>query len=144
MESKRFQKRVENFVCEHCGYEVEGSGYTNHCPKCLWSKHVDVNPGDRLATCGGLMEPIAVNLENGDYVLTHKCQNCGELKKNIVCKDDDFDKVVEIASIMTEKESKKLGVANPINSVSTAPLGLGQQPIENHQPVVSSQTTNIV
>lgn len=24
-------------MCEHCSAEVLGTGYTNHCPKCLWS-----------------------------------------------------------------------------------------------------------
>ena len=52
---KKFIKVKEDFVCEHCGAEVKGDGYTNHCPKCLWSKHVDVHPGDRAAECGGMM-----------------------------------------------------------------------------------------
>jgi hypothetical protein len=42
---KRFQKTVEDFVCEHCGHPVAGNGYTNHCSQCLWSKHVDDNSG---------------------------------------------------------------------------------------------------
>ncbi|MBR6751902.1 MAG: RNHCP domain-containing protein, partial [Alphaproteobacteria bacterium] len=46
---KQFVKRVENFTCAHCGAEVFGNGYTNHCPKCLWSRHVDNNPGDRMS-----------------------------------------------------------------------------------------------
>ena len=61
---KRFNRRIEDFTCEHCGTEVHGNGYTNHCPNCLWSKHVDINPGDRAADCGGLMEPIAVEIQN--------------------------------------------------------------------------------
>ena len=60
MTARSFQRRIENFVCEHCGEKVIGDGYTNHCPKCLWSKHVDVNPGDRMAHCGGMMKPEAL------------------------------------------------------------------------------------
>ena len=71
---KKFQKRKEDFVCEHCGAEVKGNGYTNHCPKCLWSKHVDIFPGDRLEDCGGLMEPVAVEAKKaGKYTIVHKC-----------------------------------------------------------------------
>ena len=55
-----FNRKKENFVCENCGEKVEGNGYTNHCPNCLWSKHVDINPGDRAETCHGLLKPIAV------------------------------------------------------------------------------------
>jgi hypothetical protein len=58
-----FKKTKEDFVCEHCGKPVVGNGYTNHCPECLWSKHVDVNPGDRAATCLGLMEPVGVTID---------------------------------------------------------------------------------
>ena len=57
---KRFSRRTEDFTCEHCGTKVKGNGYTNHCPQCLYSKHVDINPGDRLSDCGGLMEPIDI------------------------------------------------------------------------------------
>jgi Zn finger protein HypA/HybF involved in hydrogenase expression len=48
-----FKRTIEDFTCEHCGEQVTGNGFTNHCPQCLWSKHVDIDPGDRLALCGG-------------------------------------------------------------------------------------------
>ena len=66
---KMFQKNVEDFVCGNCGGEVVGNGYTNHCPKCLWSKHVDINPGDRAEKCGGMMKPISVIKTKGDFSL---------------------------------------------------------------------------
>ncbi|MEA1909889.1 MAG: RNHCP domain-containing protein, partial [Patescibacteria group bacterium] len=62
MEKKNFIKTTEDFTCEHCGYNVKGTGYTNHCPKCLYSKHVDDVPGDRKNKCNGLMAPIGVEL----------------------------------------------------------------------------------
>ena len=74
---RKFQKRKEDFTCDHCGLAVSGTGYTNHCPRCLWGKHVDVHPGDRAATCGGLMEPIGVSLEHGSYRILHRCVACG-------------------------------------------------------------------
>lgn len=91
-----FQKTVEDFVCEHCGASVIGSGYTNHCPKCLWSKHVDIEPGDRKATCGGMMEPTAVEGATPDYVLIHTCEKCGHTKRNLLAANDDMDAVLSI------------------------------------------------
>ncbi len=39
-------KRDEEFICEHCGKKVGKLGYTSrdHCPYCLYSKHVDCVP----------------------------------------------------------------------------------------------------
>ena len=94
---KAFQRTVEDFVCEHCGVHVEGDGYTNHCPECLWSKHVDINPGDRAATCGGLMEPIEVIQSGREYVLMHTCTKCGYMKKNKLARTDNMAAVIELA-----------------------------------------------
>ncbi|MBU4142711.1 RNHCP domain-containing protein [Patescibacteria group bacterium] len=77
MQSKKFQRKKEDFVCERCGASVTGTGYTDHCPKCLWSKHVDVNPGDRLANCGGSMEPIGIEVKSGENIIYYQCQKCG-------------------------------------------------------------------
>ena len=51
---KRFigQGANQSFTCANCGAAVSplaGGGYRNHCPVCLHSLHVDVNPGDRAA-----------------------------------------------------------------------------------------------
>lgn len=94
---KKFQRKIEDFVCEKCGYEVEGNGYTNHCPRCLWSKHVDINPGDRESDCGGMMEPIGVEMKNGEYVILHRCLKCGFEKKNKVSPENDFEKILQLA-----------------------------------------------
>ena len=62
MQQKRFAKNDEGFICAHCGKEVVPLGYSsrNHCPFCLWSLHLDINPGDRASECGGSLEPIRV------------------------------------------------------------------------------------
>jgi hypothetical protein len=78
----RFTRRREDFTCEHCDARVRGDGYTNHCPRCLWSRHVDVSPGDRAAGCGGLMEPVGVLFEGGRHVLVHQCVECGHRRRN--------------------------------------------------------------
>lgn len=93
----RFQRTIENFICLHCGAEVRGNGYTNHCPRCLWSKHVDVNPGDRAASCDGLMEAIAVEGASPTYSIVHKCIRCGFERKNKVEVEDNIEALLAIA-----------------------------------------------
>ena len=75
---KKFQRKIEDFTCEHCGARVKGNGYTNHCPDCLWSKHVDNNPGDRENRCKGLMEPVDAYLKATEWYILHKCTKCGQ------------------------------------------------------------------
>lgn len=94
--TKKFQKRIEDFECEHCKTEVTGNGYTNHCPMCLWSKHVDINPGDRAEKCNGMMRPMSVEKKGDDFIIIHKCEKCGFERKKIVEKDDNFDAVIGI------------------------------------------------
>lgn len=80
--AKKFTRTTEDFTCEHCGSVVVGDGYTNHCPQCLWSQHVDVNPGDRAATCGGMMEPVGMVHKDGEQVIVQTCTRCGHTRKN--------------------------------------------------------------
>lgn len=83
--SKRFSKNDDGFVCLHCGREVPPLGYTsrNHCPFCLWSIHVDVNPGDRANECRGALRPIRTEPDpKKGFVVIHKCERCGEIRRN--------------------------------------------------------------
>lgn len=98
--SKLFSRREENFTCEVCGKQVKGNGYTNHCPDCLCSKHVDINPGDRASDCGGIMRPVAVEMKDGDYIIVHKCEKCGFIRRNKASEDDNFNKILEICKSM--------------------------------------------
>ena len=95
---KTFTKRIEDFTCAHCGADVLGNGYTNHCPKCLWSRHVDDNPGDRQSKCGGMMRPISVEQRNGEFIITHKCEKCGKTIKQHASENDDMDTIIAISS----------------------------------------------
>lgn len=95
--SKLFQKKVEDFICEKCGEKVKGDGYTNHCPKCLWSKHVDVNPGDRASTCQGMMRPVRVEVESGQYMLTYRCEKCSFVRRKKAEPEDNFDEIIKIS-----------------------------------------------
>ncbi len=95
----RFQRRVEDFICGTCGRGVVGSGFTNHCPACLWSRHVDNAPGDRAAECGGLMRPVAARYERGRYVLLHECQRCGVRKPNRAAAADNSELLIQLVAV---------------------------------------------
>ncbi|OGD31484.1 hypothetical protein A3C91_01185 [Candidatus Azambacteria bacterium RIFCSPHIGHO2_02_FULL_52_12] len=97
MGSRKFTRTKEDFICEHCASAVAGNGYTNHCPRCLWAKHVDVNPGDRKESCGGMMEPVRVERKQDAYGIVHRCVTCGKERRNMASVDDDFDELVRIA-----------------------------------------------
>lgn len=92
-----FKRTIEDFVCEHCSVEVVGTGFTNHCPKCLWSKHVDVHPGDRAEACGGMMKPVALEGSSPEYSIVHVCERCALRRKNRTAADDDSTAVVAVA-----------------------------------------------
>jgi hypothetical protein len=97
MMAKRFSRLIEDFLCENCGELVRGNGYTNHCHKCLFSKHVDINPGDREATCGGAMEPISIENGRKGFVITFKCKKCGHTKRNKSAENDNVEKIIELS-----------------------------------------------
>ena len=97
---RKFTEIDEEFVCENCGKTVGKLGYScrNHCNYCLHSKHVDINPGDRLETCHGLLEPIGIEMSNKKgYVIIYKCKKCGQIRKNKAAKDDDFNMILKIS-----------------------------------------------
>lgn len=102
-----FIRTKENFICEHCGAEVRGDGYTNHCSACLWSKHVDVEPGDRKEQCGGMMEPVDIYFRKQEWIITHRCRVCGYKRNNRVSDKDNFDEVVRLEKKINEKKVKK-------------------------------------
>ena len=66
-----------DFTCDNCDTRVVPDTKTaNHCPECLWSKHVwfGLNP------CGALMEPVDTFPGPGQAdwnVVWHRCTGCG-------------------------------------------------------------------
>jgi len=96
MQSKKFQRRIEDFICENCGTKVKGNGYTDHCPICLWGKHVDVNPGDRAAKCAGMMEPVRAEAKSGKYLLYYICKECGYKFRVKSLLEDDFEVIMKL------------------------------------------------
>ncbi len=97
-----FQRTTEDFVCGHCGVHVSGDGYTNHCPLCLWSKHVDVHPGDRASLCGGFMRPESLIVKGSTRTLVHRCVSCGYVKNNRVQDGDSEDVLIDISAYHVE------------------------------------------
>lgn len=101
----KFIARSDGFICGNCKKVVEpitfGGSYRNHCPFCLYSKHVDSGiPGDRANICQGLMRPIGVQTrKSGEFVLVHKCETCGFERLNRIAGDDNVDLLVEISGL---------------------------------------------
>ena len=92
----------ETFTCRSCGWLVTpqgaGSQHRNHCPNCLCSVHLDIEPGDREADCGGLMEPIAVWVrKGGEWAILHRCRVCGWISSNRLAADDNPVKLMSMA-----------------------------------------------
>lgn len=90
-----FKMINESFVCENCRKNIQKHpewSARNHCPFCLYSKHLDKDfPWDRASNCGWLMKPIWIdNKKNKWWMIKHKCAKCGKEILNKVATDDDF------------------------------------------------------
>ncbi len=98
----RYKQTEEVFKCRHCHRFVcppaSGGQHRNHCPYCLYSRHVDDRkPGDRMSNCGSSMEPVAhFQRPNGEYVIVHHCHGCDFERFNRIAADDDFDLVLSL------------------------------------------------
>lgn len=95
---KKFLKLDDEFICDNCFKKVEKLNYTSrdHCPFCLFSKHVDINPGDRANTCFGLLIPIDIEKFKDSFKIIYKCNKCNIIHKNIMARDDNFDEIINI------------------------------------------------
>lgn len=77
---------------------LRNGSYRNHCPECLWSRHLDITPGDRASTCRGPMRPERIDHKGGKgFVVVHCCTECGFGRPNKVA-DDDIDAVIALMS----------------------------------------------
>ncbi len=110
---KTIEQKKETFRCLHCGemvavHELMGTKHRNHCPSCLWSKHVDLEmSGDRKSECGGGMEPIGLTfkhegydkygkLKRGEIMMVHRCASCGDISINRAAADDSESSILQI------------------------------------------------
>ncbi len=94
----------DGFKCVYCHVFVSsepalsGVQNRNHCPYCLWSRHLDLlHPGDRLAACKEKMKPVGLTFKKtakkygphlGELMLVHQCQECGKVSINRIASDD--------------------------------------------------------
>jgi hypothetical protein len=109
--SYRYQNTL-GFKCNHCcayihaDETLSGVQNRNHCPYCLWSRHVDLyQSGDRLAACKAPMQPIGLSLkktgkkygcQNGELMVIHACSDCGSVSINRIAADDDAEQLYQI------------------------------------------------
>lgn len=90
------------FRCGICKWQSPpatfGTKHRNHCPRCLWSKHLDEEPGDRRCACQGAMAPIAIEVrQDGEWALVHRCSECGVLRTNRIAGDDQERSLLALA-----------------------------------------------
>lgn len=102
-----------DFRCMHCHNRVSaapmfsGVNHRNHCPYCLWSRHLDLfAAGDRLSACKGQMGPIGLTMKRsrnkyrlearGELMLIHQCIECEGLSINRIAADDDPESILTV------------------------------------------------
>ncbi len=94
-----FIKNDNSFICKNCGREVGKLKYTSrdHCNYCLYSIHIDIEPGDRKNDCLGTLEPINVEVtsKKGEVII-YRCKKCGKIVRNIVATDDNRDEIYKV------------------------------------------------
>ncbi len=98
---KKFTMKDENFICENCNESVFKLNYTarDHCPHCLYSKHVDIFPGDRDNNCHGLLKPIGIEKFKDSFKIIYRCEKCHQNHKNIIARDDNMDLIIELTKL---------------------------------------------
>lgn len=92
----------ESFHCVVCNHRVPlsavGTKHRNHCPRCLWSRHLDEAPGDRRCACAQPMEPIAIEVRRGgEWAIIHRCTGCNTIRANRVAGDDQERALLSLA-----------------------------------------------
>jgi hypothetical protein len=120
----------KDFFCSHCHAYItsdpliSGVQNRNHCPYCLWSRHLDLfKAGDRLSACRGLMQPVGLSIKKsykkyssptcGELMLVHRCRDCGNLSLNRIAADDDSDTIFTIfKDSLTNREIDSLDEEN--------------------------------
>lgn len=95
---------TQNFRCKNCGFlvtanrELSGVNNRNHCPMCLWSRHMDITPGDRRSDCLSRMKPVGLTVKqvtrkygttSGELMVIHICTGCEKVSINRIAADDD-------------------------------------------------------
>ncbi len=134
--SPRLWPEQDGFECVYCHVFVSsepalsGVQNRNHCPYCLWSRHLDLaRAGDRLAACREKMKPIGLALKKtgkkygsgqGELMLIHHCQECGKVSINRIAADDLAEKLYELfeRSLSMDAPSRAAIVASGIQMLT--------------------------
>ncbi len=111
----------DGFICKHCHAYVSTASFLsgvqnrNHCPYCLWSRHVDLHAaGDRLSACKSPMKPVALTVKatgkkygvaRGELMLIHLCTECEGLSINRIAADDIPETVYRIFEVGSELDA---------------------------------------
>lgn len=103
----KFTRTKEDFRCFHCHKGVKGTGYTDHCPYCLWSLHVDINPGDRSSSCRGEMAPISAVNERKNIKIRYECLKCGIIKNVNAAPNDSKDLLLKLIDHPTKQYNNR-------------------------------------
>ena len=121
------------FRCKRCRAAVltepliSGVHNRNHCPYCLWSRHVDyLQPGDRMSACKAIMQPIGLTMKRrknkygawsfGELMLIHCCNDCRKISINRIAADDLVERLMELfseslsLSVNTRKLLERIGI----------------------------------
>ncbi len=94
--TKRFQRVRENFICGICKSRVSGNGFTDHCPNCLFSRHVDIKPGDRSSECRGMMKPYSATYSRDCFTIYYRCERCGARHRVKAAGNDNRDLMISM------------------------------------------------
>lgn len=109
----RIRPNEQEFKCVQCHQYVScapivaGVQNRNHCPACLWSRHMDwLEAGDRLSGCRAPMQPIGLTTKrsknkyarerDGELMLIHRCTGCAKIVINRIGGDDSPAAILEI------------------------------------------------
>jgi hypothetical protein len=120
-----YMKDETGFMCCHCHYYVSsltilsGVNNRNHCPYCLWSRHLDLyKAGDRMAACKESMDPVGLTYKRsrkkyarakkGELMIIHCCTVCGKIDINRIAADDDVEILFELYERSLELGSNML------------------------------------
>ncbi len=152
---KRVMFDTNNFRCLHCGAfvsaerELSGVNNRNHCPNCLWSRHVDLfKPGDRRCKCQSRMEPVGLSIKRsikkfgnekqGELMIIHRCCGCGNFSINRIAADDDtmmiydlFLKSGQNLELREELETQKIFMLTPRDLTTVHAQLFGNQSLLN-------------
>ncbi len=141
-EARKDPQQEKQFRCQNCGLlvstdpELAGVNNRNHCPNCLWSRHVDLNKaGDRKATCHARMQPVGLTVKqtgkkfcgsgvSGELMLIHRCSACGKISINRIAADDSAGQLYRLyrTSFTMAEELKQRLTTQGIHPLEAADL----------------------